>query len=82
MPICIMEALKGFQIDKLYYISPNRHEIYENPGLRTNSGPDRDRQRVDARGRVLTVQQPNGAVAVFPSPHRFMWEPDRKHCWL
>lgn len=66
-------GLNGFQIDKLYYISPNRHEIYENPGLRTNSGPDRDRQRVDARGRVLTVQQPNGAVAVFPSPHRFMW---------
>ena len=26
-----------------------------------------------ARGRVLTLQQPNGAVAVLPPPHRFIW---------
>lgn len=66
-------GLDGFTVDKLYYISPNRKEIYENPGLRTNSGPDRDRQRVDARNRVLTLAQPHGAFAVFPPPHRFFW---------
>lgn len=66
-------GLDGFEIGKLYYISPKRHEIYENPGLHTNSGPDRDRQRVDARGRVLTLGVTNGAIAAFPSPHRFFW---------
>lgn len=66
-------GLGGFEIGKLYYITPNRHECLENPGLHTNSGPDRDRQRVDARGRILTLSQTAGAVAVFPAPHRFMW---------
>ncbi len=66
-------GLNGFEIGKLYYISPKRREIYENPGLHTNSGPDRDRQRVDARGRVLTMGMQYGSVAVFPSPHRFFW---------
>ncbi len=66
-------GLDGFKIDKLYYVSIKRREILENPGLHTNSGPDRDRQRVDTRGRCLTLQQANGAVAVFPPPHRFIW---------
>lgn len=66
-------GLDGFDIDKIYYVSIKRREIFENPGLHTNSGPDRDRQRVDTRGRVLTLQQENGAVAVFPPPHRFLW---------
>ena len=63
----------GFAIDKLYYVTPKKREVVENPAPRTNSGPDRDRQRVMARGRVLTLQQPNGAVAVLPPPHRFIW---------
>lgn len=66
-------GLDGFAIGKLYYVSPKRREIYENPGLHTNSGPDRDRQRVDARGRVLTLGLQQGSVAVFPKPHRFFW---------
>ena len=66
-------GLDGFEIGKLYYVSPKRREVLENPGLHTNSGPDRDRQRVDARGRVLTLGLTNGSVAAFPSPHRFFW---------
>ena len=66
-------GMGGFQVDKLYYVTPKRREVLENPGFHTNSGPDRDRQRVDARGRVLALQQPHGAVAVFPPPHRFFW---------
>ncbi len=66
-------GLDGFKPDKLYYLTPKKREVVENPGPRTNSGPDWDRQRVDARGRTLTLQQPNGAVAVFPPPHRFIW---------
>lgn len=66
-------GLDGFDIGKLYYVSPKRREVLENPGLRTNSGPDRDRQRVDARGRVLTLGLENGSMATFPSPHRFFW---------
>jgi len=66
-------GLNGFHADKLYYVSPKKREILENPGYHTNSGPDRDRQRVDARGRVLTLQQPHGAVSVMPPPHRFFW---------
>lgn len=66
-------GLDGFKADKLYYVSPKRREVLENPGLHTNSGPDRDRQRVDARGRVLTLQQPKGSVSVLPPPHRFLW---------
>ena len=67
------DGLDGFAIDKLYYVTPKKREVIENPGFHTNSGPDRDRQRVDARGRVLTLQQANGAVAVLPPPHRFIW---------
>ncbi|MBR2668642.1 MAG: hypothetical protein IKE36_02455 [Solobacterium sp.] len=63
----------NFKNDKLYYVTPKKREVIENPAPRTNSGPDRDRQRVQARGRVLTLQQPNGAVAVMPNPHRFIW---------
>lgn len=66
-------GLNGFKPDKLYYVSPRRREIYENPGYHTNAGPDRDRERVYARGRVLTLQQPHGSVAVLPTPHRFVW---------
>lgn len=66
-------GLKGFTPDKLYYVSPRRREVYENPGYHTNAGPDRDRERVYARGRVLTLQQPHGSVAVLPTPHRFVW---------
>ena len=66
-------GLKGFKPDKLYYVSPRRREVYENPGYHTNSGRDRDRERVYARGRVLTLQQPRGSVAVLPTPHRFVW---------
>jgi hypothetical protein len=66
-------GLGGFKQDKLYYVSPRRREIVENPGYHTNSGPDRDRQRVDARGRVLTLQAAHGAFCVMPSPHRFFW---------
>ena len=66
-------GLDGFKPDKIYYVTPKKREVVENPGPRTNSGPDWDRQRVDARGRTLTLQQPNGAVAVFPPPHRFIW---------
>lgn len=66
-------GLNGFKPNKLYYISPKRKEIYENPGYHTNASPDRDRERVCARGRVLALQQPNGAIAVMPTPHRFVW---------
>ena len=66
-------GLSGFKPDKLYYVTPKRREVLENPGLHTNSGPDWDRQRVDARGRVLTLQQAHGAISVFPPPHRFFW---------
>lgn len=66
-------GLNGFKPDKLYYVSPRRREVYENPGYHTNAGPDRDRERVYARGRVLTLQQPHGSVAVLPTPHRFVW---------
>ncbi len=66
-------GLGGFKPDKLYYVTPKRRECLENPGLHTNSGPDRDRQRVDARGRVLTLQAARGAFSVMPSPHRFFW---------
>ena len=66
-------GLDGFEIGKLYYVSPKRREIYENPGFHTNSGPDRDRERVYTRGRTLTLGLTNGSVAVFPSPHRFFW---------
>lgn len=66
-------GLNGFNPDKLYYVSPKRREIYENPGYHTNAGPDRDRERVYARGRVLTLQQPRGSVAVLPTPHRYVW---------
>ena len=66
-------GLEGFDIGKLYYISPKRREILENPGLHTNAGPDRDRERVYARGRTLTLGLENGSVAAFPSPHRFFW---------
>ncbi|MBQ1377518.1 MAG: hypothetical protein IIY77_06070 [Lachnospiraceae bacterium] len=66
-------GLKGFEPNKLYYVTPKRHECLENPGYHTNSGPDRDRQRVDARGRVLSLQCRKGAVAVMPTPHRFFW---------
>ncbi len=66
-------GLDGFKKDKLYYVTPKKREVIENPAPRTNSGPDRDRQRVDARGRCLTLQQPEGAVAVLPPPHRFIW---------
>ena len=63
----------GFEPNKLYYVTPRRRECLENPAPRTNSGPDWDRQRVDARGRVLTLQCRHGAVSVFPTPHRFFW---------
>ncbi len=43
-------GLDGFEIGKLYYVSPKRREVYENPGFRSNSGPDRDRERVYTRG--------------------------------
>ena len=66
-------GLSGFKPDKLYYVTPKRREVLENPGYRTNAGPDRDKERVYARGRVLTLQQPHGAVAVMPTPHRFVW---------
>ena len=66
-------GLEGFDIGKLYYISPKRREVLENPGLHTNAGPDRDRERVYARGRTLTLGLENGSVAAFPSPHRFFW---------
>ena len=66
-------GLDGFEIGKLYYVSPKRREIYENPGFHTNSGPDRDRERVYTRGRTLTLGLTNGSVAVFPSPHPFFW---------
>ena len=66
-------GINGFKPDKLYYVSPRRREVFENPGYRTNSGPDKDRERVRARGRVLTLQQPHGSVAVLPPPHRFVW---------
>ena len=66
-------GLDGFDMGKLYYVSPKRREIYENPGFHTNSGPDRDRERVYTRGRVLTLGLAQGAVAAFPSPHRFFW---------
>ena len=36
----------GFKKDKLYYVTPKKREVIENPAPRTNSGPDRDRQRV------------------------------------
>ncbi len=66
-------GLTGLEIGKLYYVAPNRKEILENPGFQTHSGPDRDRQRVDARNRTLTLGQSNGSLAVFPPPHRFFW---------
>ncbi|HJB08196.1 MAG TPA: hypothetical protein H9716_10120 [Candidatus Enterocloster faecavium] len=66
-------GMDGFEIGKLYYVSPKRREVYENPGFHTNSGPDQDRERVYTRGRVLTLGLKNGAAAVFPSPHRFFW---------
>ncbi len=66
-------GLDGFEIGKLYYVSPKKREIYENPGFHTNSGPDRDRERVYTRGRTLTLGLRNGSMAVFPSPHRFFW---------
>lgn len=66
-------GLSGFPIGKLYYVSPKGREVLENPGYHTNSGPDRDRERIKVRGRVLTLGLPQGSVAVFPSPHRFFW---------
>lgn len=66
-------GMDGFEIGKLYYVSPKRRAVYENPGFHTNSGPDQDRERVYTRGRVLTLGLKNGAAAVFPSPHRFFW---------
>lgn len=33
-------GMDGFEIGKLYYVSPKRREVYENPGFHTNSGPD------------------------------------------
>ena len=68
-------GLAGLKVGKLYYISPKRREIYENPGLKTHSGPDyfSNKQRVDVRGRVLTLGTKEGSIAAFPSPHRFFW---------
>lgn len=66
-------GLSGFPVGKLYYVSPKGREVLENPGYHTNSGPDRDRERVKVRGRVLTLGLEEGSVAVFPSPHRFFW---------
>ena len=66
-------GLEGFDIGKLYYVSPKRREVLENPGLHTNAGPDRDRERVNTRGRVLTLGLAKGSIATFPSPHRFFW---------
>ncbi len=66
-------GLSGLKVGKLYYTTPKRREVYENPGLRTHAGPDRDRERVYARGRVLTLGTAEGSVAVFPAPHRFVW---------
>ena len=66
-------GLEGFDIGKLYYISPKRRESWKIPDSTPMQAPDRDRERVNTRGRVLTLGLENGSVAAFPSPHRFFW---------
>ncbi|MCI8515564.1 MAG: hypothetical protein HFG75_01610 [Hungatella sp.] len=66
-------GLQGFQIDKIHYVTPKQKEVYEYPGYQVHSGPERDRVRVKARNRLVTLRQENGSIAIFPSPHRFFW---------
>lgn len=66
-------GLQGFKIDKIHYVTPRKNEIFEYPGFQVHSGPDRDRVRVKARNRLVTLRQEYGSIAVFPSPHRFFW---------
>lgn len=66
-------GLEGFRVGKIHYVTPRRKEIYEYPGYQVNSGPERDRVRVKARNRIVTLHQENGSISVFPTPHRFFW---------
>lgn len=66
-------GLDGFQVDKIFYVTPKRNEVFEYPGYQVHTGPERDRVRIKARNRVVTLRQSQGAISVFPSPHRFFW---------
>ena len=70
-------GLKGFSIDRLYYRSLQREMISELP--RRLSAKETS-IRVDARNRILCLQQNEGSAAVFPPPHKFFWARQNENC--
>ena len=75
-------GFKGFQLGKIYYRNLDRDMIKEYPRrpLRSDDRRTDGVVRVNARNRALTLEQPNGAVTVFPPPHKFFWARQNENC--
>jgi len=68
-------GFSGFKLGKLYYRNQDREMVKEYPRkpLRSDERRTDGVVRVNARNRVLTLEQENGSVSVFPPPHKFFW---------
>ena len=71
-------ALTGFEIGKLYYRTLDREMVKEYP--RRKTGKMEEYVRVNARNRVLTLEQEKGSLAVLPPPHKFFWARQNENC--
>lgn len=75
-------GFSGFRFGELYYRDLDREMVKEYPRrpLRSDDRRTDGVVRVNARNRVLTLEQEKGAVAVFPPPHKFFWARQNENC--
>lgn len=71
-------ALSGFKAGRLYYHDLDRETVREYP--RRRIGKMEDYVRVNARNRLLALDQEGGSVAVLPPPHKFFWARQNENC--